>query len=59
MRPERAVEASEVSGPRRRVATGIVGDPEAPDGEKLRPLARALVDLAIALVASDEEREDE
>lgn len=59
MRPERAVEAIEVSGAHRRVATGIVRDLEAPDGEKLRPLARALVDLALALVASDEEREEQ
>jgi hypothetical protein len=41
------------------VATGILRDREAPSREQLRPLARALVDLALALVASDEKREDE
>lgn len=44
-----AVEAEEVAGPRRRIVRGVLKDAPAPEGEALRPLARALIDLAIAL----------
>lgn len=41
----------EVSGPRRRIVRGVLRDAPAtaPEGEDLRLLARALIDLAIAL----------
>lgn len=55
---KRAVEAEEVSGPRRRIVRGALRDASAPEGEDLRPLARALIDLAIALTADDEEAEE-
>lgn len=51
----RAVEAEEVAGPRRRIVRGVLRDAPAPEGEALRPLARALIDLAIALTTDESE----
>jgi hypothetical protein len=52
-----AIETVEVSAGRRRIARGVLRDLEAPDGEALRPLARALIDLAVSLVTEDNEEE--
>jgi len=41
------------------VATGILRSPEAPEPGALRPLARALLDLAIALAAEGDENDRE
>lgn len=56
-RMKQAVETREVSAPRRRIARGVLRDLPAPEGEALRPLARALVDLAIALSAEENKEE--
>ncbi len=52
-----SAETMEVSSGRRRIATGVLHDLEAPDGEALRPLARALIDLALSLTEEDCEEE--
>lgn len=52
-----AVETVEVSPGRRRIARGVLHDLEAPGGETLRPLARALIDLALSLTGEDCEEE--
>lgn len=49
------VEAVEVSPGGRRIATGVMRDVEVAEGDALRPLARALIDLALALTESDGE----
>jgi hypothetical protein len=52
-----AVETVEVSPSRRRIARGVLRDLEAPDGDALRPLARALIDLTLSLVEEDDDKE--
>lgn len=53
----RTVQAQEMSGSRRRIATGVLAEVAVPEGEALRPLARALIDLALSLVAENDEEE--
>jgi hypothetical protein len=52
-----AVETVEVSPGSRRIARGVLHDLEAPEGETLRPFARALIDLAVSIMAEDDEEE--
>jgi len=55
--PRAEAETRVAPAPRDRIPRSRRGEPDSPEPDALRPLARALVDLAVALGHEDEEDE--